>query len=202
MCDTVCSQTLEGVSHPPNIPVDRKVVFIEAVLHVMEELSLRLHKSHSRKTMPWGQFSHPSEAFPMLVICCERIGFLIWYCIQCEESCCLQVSFVFNTQKTQLNKSSILLSDTFTFTVNYKYYIIVSYKTVMLLLCMITASTLYSELCRNKFNILKKNLLKTNRCIIVTFYELLQTHYYLCVSHTDVHIQDTHTQGHETWVQQ
>lgn len=51
MRDTVSGQTTEGVSHPPDFPVHKEVVLIETVLHVTEELSLRLHKSDSSKTM-------------------------------------------------------------------------------------------------------------------------------------------------------
>lgn len=51
MRDTVSGQTTDGVSQPPDFPVDRKIVLIETVLHVTEDLTLRLHKSDSSKIM-------------------------------------------------------------------------------------------------------------------------------------------------------
>lgn len=65
--DTVGGQTTEEVSHPPHFPIDRKHVLVETVLHVMEELSLRRHKSDSSKTMHPTMSSHPSGMVPTLV---------------------------------------------------------------------------------------------------------------------------------------
>lgn len=54
----------------------------------MEELSQRMHKSDSSKTMclPWGGCSHPNAGFSLLIIYLEKlwwwvcwVGFL-WYC--------------------------------------------------------------------------------------------------------------------------
>lgn len=66
----VSGQATGGVRHPPDIPVDGNIVWIETVLHVTEELLLRLHKSDSSKTMSFAQSprSHPSEAFSLLVV--------------------------------------------------------------------------------------------------------------------------------------